>query len=607
MKFKRNLLSSSIAIAISGNAMPVLAEEDQGEQALLEEIVVTGIRGSLKRSMDIKRDSMGVVDAISAEELGKFPDANLAESLQRITGVSISRQRGEGSQVTVRGFGPEYNLVTLNGRQMPTHNGVTRSFDFGDLASEGVAGVQVYKTGRADIPSGGVGSTINISTPKPLEGEETASIAVKMVRDTSTRRGDDVTPEFSGIYLDRFADDTIGIAITATNQTRNNGVNGASTGGWFTRAGDGFNGVSASGAELFGDVVVNDASQVNRPQDRTSTYSIPQSMAYNIAEYETERTNGQVVLQWAPTDTVTATVDYIYSEFLLERSYNDMSAWFSNVSAVSQTSEWTSEANASPVFYTEAVNYADFAMGSGEDGRLNENNSIALNIEWQVTDDLVLEVDYHDSSAETGANGPNGTSSLITIANFNKVGQTIVTGFDMPVMLLDLNSGGEADRPMYANDMIITGSVFSNDASRMDIEQARASGTWDISDNSSIDFGVQMTEVKNRAVSNFTQLNAWGGISDPGEIADMWSVRPLKGSSMSSQAATTQDCKPNFSQQTSLICRPQARLCLPQDATTTQISRRVWSETAVHTIARHPPYGLMTNEPRKKHSPLTFD
>ena len=85
MKFKRNLLSSSIAIAISGNAMPVLAEEDQGEQALLEEIVVTGIRGSLKRSMDIKRDAMGVVDAISAEELGKFPDANLAESLQRIT------------------------------------------------------------------------------------------------------------------------------------------------------------------------------------------------------------------------------------------------------------------------------------------------------------------------------------------------------------------------------------------------------------------------------------------------------------------------------------------------------------------------------------------
>ena len=170
MVFKRKLLSSSVALAIAGYAAPLMAEEEMGAQnATMEEVVVKGIRGSLQRSMDIKRDASGVVDAISAEEMGKFPDANLAESLQRITGVSISRSRGEGSQVTVRGFGPEYNLVTLNGRQMPTHNGASRSFDFGDLASEGVAGVQVYKTGRADIPTGGVGSTINISMPEPLK------------------------------------------------------------------------------------------------------------------------------------------------------------------------------------------------------------------------------------------------------------------------------------------------------------------------------------------------------------------------------------------------------------------------------------------------------
>ena len=187
MVFKRKLLSSSIALAIAGQAAPLMAEEGSAmNNAQMEEVVVKGIRGSLQRSMDIKRDSMGVVDAISAEEMGKFPDANLAESLQRITGVSISRSRGEGSQVTVRGFGPEYNLVTLNGRQMPTHYGLSRSFDFGDLASEGVAGVQVYKTGRADVPSGGVGSTINISTPKPLEGNEVFNLAVKAVIDTST-------------------------------------------------------------------------------------------------------------------------------------------------------------------------------------------------------------------------------------------------------------------------------------------------------------------------------------------------------------------------------------------------------------------------------------
>ena len=148
-----------------------LSREETGDA-----IVVTGIRASLRESMNIKRDAQGVVDAISSEDIGKFPDTNLAESLQRITGVSIDRQNGEGSSVTVRGFGPEYNLVLLNGRQMPTATlgdgaspPASRSFDFANLASEGIAAVEVYKTGRAAVPSGGIGSTINIKTPRPLD------------------------------------------------------------------------------------------------------------------------------------------------------------------------------------------------------------------------------------------------------------------------------------------------------------------------------------------------------------------------------------------------------------------------------------------------------
>ena len=223
----------AVAVAVgTAFATPSVSVAQEGE--VIEEIVTTGIRGSLTRSMDIKRTSRGVVDAISAEDIGKFPDANLAESLQRITGVSIDRERGEGSQVTVRGFGPEYNLVTVNGRQMPTHNGVNRSFDFADLASEGVAGVHVYKTGKADVPSGGIGSTINILTPEPLKGEPTLSLAAKAVADTSSRTGDTVTPEFSGIYLGRYLDDTVGVAIIGSHQTRNNGVNAAITSGWYT-------------------------------------------------------------------------------------------------------------------------------------------------------------------------------------------------------------------------------------------------------------------------------------------------------------------------------------------------------------------------------------
>src|SRR5260370_38382735 len=107
----------------------------------LEEVVVTGLRQSLVTSESIKRETPGVVDAITAEDIGKFPDTNLAESIQRIPGVTIDRMNNEGSRVTVRGFGPEFNLVTLNGRSMPGNvlpgnsggipsQATTPSFDF---------------------------------------------------------------------------------------------------------------------------------------------------------------------------------------------------------------------------------------------------------------------------------------------------------------------------------------------------------------------------------------------------------------------------------------------------------------------------------------------
>src|SRR3546814_4484476 len=157
----------------------------------------------------------------SAEDIGKFPDTNLAESLQRITGGSIDLQNGEGSLVTVRGFGPEFNLVTWNGRQMPTaligdggSAPSSRSFDFANLASEGIAAVEVYKSGRATVESGGIGSTINIRTPRPLDKPGLrGSLAVKGVYDTSRNGGDSFNPEISGIISDSFANDTIGIMI----------------------------------------------------------------------------------------------------------------------------------------------------------------------------------------------------------------------------------------------------------------------------------------------------------------------------------------------------------------------------------------------------------
>src|SRR5262245_40411896 len=186
MKFKPRALFTIVGGAVLIN--PVFAQEQTADQ--LDEVVVTGIRGSLQAAMATKRDATGVVDAISAEDIGKFPDTNLAESLQRVTGVSVDRVNGEGSNITVRGFGPGFNLVTLNGRQLPAAHvgtitgnptntgaqGTTRSFDFANLASEGVSGLEVYKTGNAAQPSGGIGATLNIKTIRPLEGGNQATI-----------------------------------------------------------------------------------------------------------------------------------------------------------------------------------------------------------------------------------------------------------------------------------------------------------------------------------------------------------------------------------------------------------------------------------------------
>ena len=199
MKFNPKALpiSSRALFTIVGGAVlinPVFAQEQASEE--LEEVVVTGLRGSLKASMDIKREAVGVVDAISAEDIGKFPDSNLSESLQRITGVSIDRRNGEGALVTARGFGAQYNMVTLNGRMMPAadafagNGGTSRAFNFANLASEAITGLEVYKTGRASIATGGIGATINVKTARPLDTQGlVANAGVKLIADTTNNVG----------------------------------------------------------------------------------------------------------------------------------------------------------------------------------------------------------------------------------------------------------------------------------------------------------------------------------------------------------------------------------------------------------------------------------
>ena len=543
MLFKKNVLSSSVAMALVGVTMPSFT---QAEELEIEEVIVEGgIRASLKKSMDIKRDTVGVADAISAEDMGKFPDTNLAEALQRITGVSIDRSRGEGNQVTVRGFGPSYNMVTLNGRQMPTHNGASRAFSFSDLAAQGISAVVVNKTGNASVPSGGIGALIDIVTTKPLEAGSVLSVGGKAMMDTSTVTGDGSTPELAGLYSETFADDTVGVALSLSYQERANADRSAGVSGWKT-----FLSSATRPQYAVPEDGYSGQSHVNRPQQsmwfdendaRRVTTSVPQNLTYRLTEYEAERVNGQLTVQFRPFESITGTIDYTYSGLDYGSKYQDLSAWFNGQGARTSDTIWdNSTPNGTPIYYREEKPNNDLANGIGSTGSTTQNNSVGFNLEWFATDSLQLEFDHHQSTAESGPKDPiNGTSSLITIASFNRCVSKAIFTEDLPLLILGNDSeacvaadempSGETDREIYASDMIITGSVFVNGQSKMDIEQTRFSGTFDISDLSSIDFGLELTEVTNSTQSAVVQRNSWGGISDPGDLDEHITKTDISG------------------------------------------------------------------------------
>ncbi len=534
---KQRLLTAALLLALASPsvyAQNVDADNDESEQAAeLDEIVVKGIRGSMTSSMNLKRDSTGVVDGIVAEDIGKFPDTNLAESLQRITGVSIDRSNGEGSRVTVRGVGPDFNLVLLNGRQMPgssigeTGPSNSRAFDFANLASEAIAEVEVYKTGRAATPTGGIGATINIKTAKPLEAPGfRANVGVKGVHDTSNGnlpgalQGDDFTPEISGIFSNTSEDGRFGVALTGSYQERDLGYNQAAVAnGWRPFAGDENNWGTIPQPGTPGSQNI-----INRPGP-TDIYSVPQNLVYSVNGLKRQRTNGQLTFQFAPTDNITTTLDYTYSQNKIQQQRNELSVWFNFGPS---TSSWTNGPVAGPNFYSETINPAnsDLAMGGAAFATKSDNDSIGFNVEWDVSNDLGLEFDIHSSSAETGADSPYGSNAVLGTAGFFRGTTTVDFTRDFPVMSVQLPPGMSSIDP---SAMLVTGSSFRNSYMKSDVDQGQIKGHFDFAEASRLDFGVSITNVKNRTAFSNVQRDTWGGATSPADYPDsVWHLQPVR-------------------------------------------------------------------------------
>jgi iron complex outermembrane recepter protein len=507
---RKTPLARGIALALGVAALTPAVTHGQEEQALeLEEIVVVGIRASLNDAMEIKRNATGVVDAITAEDMGKFPDQNLAEALQRITGVSIDRFNAEGSRITVRGMGPEFNLVTLNGRSMPTAGG--RSFDFNDIASEGVSAVEVYKTARADLPTGGIGATVNIATARPLDNPGFRSlISAKAVHETSASDAsvanlDEFTPEVAGIFSNTFADDTFGILVTASYQRRDNREENAAVDKWipsYELTPDANNPLTAGAVE-------------NNNQREDGVFWHPQNAGYGWSDISRTRINGQAVLQWAPNDRLKATLDYTYSEFEFEKDANSVGIWFQSPNASATINDRGTVTQVTQMG-------GDYATNISRDHTIKENDSIGFNLDWQATDNLSLSLDAHTSSSQLRGGGiggePMSSANLIIgntfcdwcgfvpgagqfTASIDEKTATYGAG-GIPIFNATFRSTGPDGAPqdfLLPQDIgSLFGQAFNTDVQN-DIDQIQLGGKWQNADGgavSRIDFGYAYTRQK---------------------------------------------------------------------------------------------------------------
>jgi len=505
-------------LALMTGAGAVHAQQAAAPEAnQLETVVITGIRKSLDSAVSLKRESRGLVDGIVAEDIGKFPDTNLAESMQRIAGVSIDRNgSGEGSKVTVRGVGPGFNMVLLNGRQMPTSDGAGRAFDFANLSSDAISALEVYKTARASSPTGGIGATINVKTARPLDvRERIASIGIKANYDQSVSRlpneiaGDKVTPEISGLYSESFGNRTIGIAISGSYSKRSSGSNNAFTGnGWETQkitsgtAGTAYAGVPAS-------------NLVNFPSSGFISHT--NDVRYRTSSLDRERINGQVVLQFAPSKDLKFTVDHTLAINATENRAIENSSWFGPsysgpLNGAPPTTFTKAGAVSDPIIQTATWDGThDYAMYAALFANKTKLNSTGFNAAWKVSENLNIDLDAHSSKSRTRPDSPYGSGNVIDLALFNQSNTTMYYDQKFPVM----ESKGLA---YDSNKTTVTGSQFENNISDQDVDQAQLSATYKLSVDDKLLVGLGFTKLKNRAAGSNNFHGDWGGIGPQGSF-----------------------------------------------------------------------------------------
>jgi len=470
------------ACFVAMTAAPAVAQQTVSNNNV-ESVTVTGLISSLQKNLDIKRDATGLVDAISAEDVGKFPDVDIAAALQHVPGVTISRgassmggvatSTGNATSITIRGLGPQFVETLYDGRKISSATG--RTFDFSAVGADFVSQVDVMKSPDATLSSGAIGGTVNIKFPKPLDNP--GFHVVGAVSATVSPEQGNPLPNADFLISDTFNNDTFGILVDAaytSNRVKGNHVN---IQGW-----EGFN-----------------LNQCQRAAPTATCANDPATPAWFIQDYglyqetTTEtRYDGRLALQWRPTESVLITLNDNYNRDTLHAVQYGYSVWFNSGSLQNVVTS----PNGTITSFVQPGTPTDFQ--SQINGSIIQNNEFGANVQWNVNDKLSFMFDADQALSQLN---PGGQLTSIDVdvgygpstaggTNGTNLGITVPGGHALP---FPTGFGPNGNAAAFINNGLIGSHVLPiGQNNRIDkVQQIRFEGTWKESDDFQITFGYQ--------------------------------------------------------------------------------------------------------------------
>jgi iron complex outermembrane recepter protein len=408
----------------------------QADDEVVEEIVTKGFRSSLTQSLSVKRNETGVVDAIVAEDIADFPDLNLAEAIQRIPGVSISRVNGEGRQITVRGLGGDFNRIRINGMEAMNTSGGSdasggsnrgRGFDFNTFASELFSGITIRKTTSAAVEEGSIGATVDLRTGRPFDYDKGTTLALA-VQSGYNDLSEELNPRLTGLWSMTNDDSSFGALVSFAYSSRSILEEGFSTVRWQDGNFNSVGGVNCGANPTDPGCVDTDTNSLNYH---------PRIPRYGRLTHDQERIGITGALQFRPSDSTEISLDVLYSTYDADRDEEFLEVFFRSQEQFIDVTDYTLDPNRNII---ESGTFTINPVGNGTHPIRSEHRFDHLETDFaQVT--LNLDQDFTDrfrGNAMVGTSDSKQDVPIQTTIFFDAV--PVVTGYSY-------DFSGNATRP----------------------------------------------------------------------------------------------------------------------------------------------------------------